>query len=589
MISNQRYSERDYSTYNFQSIPKELILEIISFLVGDLDRLHDRVDMRLVSQVENYIPPFENIKSVIRFGSITRRLREMIVGNGDEAFERFWLKGFVFHQKIMYWIRTNSFDSLDLCQGDLNTTEMDEALRLEVMIAAIERGKTSQKLDFDTISSIITDPLHMNDYCDEDACKEMIQSRLNRFNISFEDYELYYKNKEHAFEMFLTQSLMLSLEMYKYMHAESLSDYWSVGENFLLSENHVENWPIKSFSSRVKSVVIGRKQSGKSLGIRIESSIGWEYFVKNIEKQMPFTGMHPKELSRNIQSNDGIMYAGLLTIALLSYWNVYSLLASPLLLLLKNEDFTQVSNGENVETNLQIDEEKESTNKEIDETINLNELKERLLGSICLSLINLLYLDPLKDFEFPSNIRFLSIEYNNLSAYSKHPQNRWGSFFNGCTFPGVKYLRIVVEDDDGYRDNESVMKIGKISRTILESMLSCKVMPNLKYLVLSGFHENEYLFHQIDFLKQLYNIDIVFDYNSRHTNGWLNMTEFTSRLSQVSKTLKYVVVETNTDPRPNGDIQAADHRSIKEFYDSHDNVASLGTFSISRYYYSCNE
>ncbi|EFC48764.1 predicted protein [Naegleria gruberi] len=222
-----------------------------------------------------------------------------ILSQNQETDEGSWIKRFTNSDKN---IIKEVMEKIGL--RDLNAIEMDESYRIQAIIQGIERGK-SKAVDYNNLTTTLDNPLNMDIYRDESTCTEMIQSRLNRFNISFDDYERYYKPSGSSFDMFLTQSLILSLEMYKFMSSEVSSEY-QTHENDLLPEKYMEYWPNKSYMSQVK-ILVGKKLMERKIGIRIESSSGWYQFVKNNTNNQEFSKKESNDASVSITCfHDGL-------------------------------------------------------------------------------------------------------------------------------------------------------------------------------------------------------------------------------------------------------------------------------------------
>ncbi|EFC40522.1 BRCT domain-containing protein [Naegleria gruberi] len=680
-----KLSSSSSSSGLFGDLPNELVLQVISFLVGDLNDFYHNVDVTTikrdptqtatkrnlydlsaleqgVSHLTKFIPTFDNIKALAKLSMVDKRTFELVTGKANDAdlqfMERFWLQGFVFFQKLAYWIRTDTIDNLQLGCGDLNRRQIEEMGRIQNVVQAVERGKplddlesavdkenswmddmsdggdddeeeeeeeeeeddfldgdycsdiskilpgvtiaisgivnperttlreTAMKMgakytpefqagktthmiaafsntdktkeainagifvvskqwvyDCSTLSkrmderrySMVAVPKPVKTtikkkekkkktpsktplYSDEQVCTAMLKSRLDGFDIEFEDYETLFKPHRTAFEMFMTQSFILSLNMFNHMDSENNDEYWSEDNDVLLTSNYLESWADEQPAAnpyRYRRTKHSGDDNSPKLGVKIEGTGGWANFIT-----------------------------------------------------------CDADNKKAAHTLTQAD-------------IKMDNIEKKLSKSIYLNLANVLYFTPLQNYSFPDSIRFLSIDYSASAAYKEYPNEEWKSFFNNCSFPGVRYLRLRCGEERYYHrktdDKKEVMTAEETSKVIIESILNSKSLPKLEYLLLVGFSQYNYLEQQIDYLKQLYGIDIVFDYETR--DHWKGMTKFTSHLSnERNSLLRYVVVETDLDSR-----NACDHNSIQEYYDSHNCPASIGRYSISRFYYSCNE
>ena len=219
--------------------------------------------------------------------------------------------------------------------------------------------------------------------------------------------------------------------------------------------------------------------------------------------------------------------------------------------------------------------------------VDLEALHERLTKIIFLQLENVILFKPLKDYTFPRNIQFLSIEQSNAESHSGYPESCWTDLFGGCKFPGVKYLRIRFAEESSWRkkgEEKKEMDAKTLQGNILQTLLNENTVPNLEYLVLNGCSRADVLQELKPYLKRLTSIEVTFDYESRSSESFAEFTSLTTSLSASSDKLKYVVIETNLDCR-----DGLSHRNIERFYTSHQCVASIGYASISRFYYISGE
>ncbi|KAG2374294.1 hypothetical protein C9374_010864 [Naegleria lovaniensis] len=574
----QRYERifHESSVGALAPLPNEMILQILSFLVGDLEanrkvnvadlesreatdqnRYYAAREGKLSEEVTCYIPPFENIKALINLTKTSKHWHDMLTSTASNSedgetltdFEMYWLNGYNFFEKLSYWIRTGLLDDLELGQGDMNKRQVMEMTRIQNVIQHYERGKVLNDLS-KAISSDWEDYGYDDDdggeeeeeededetkskkktipsskqplFSDAESSKAQLLKRLEKLCVTAEDYCSHFRNQSsNSFRLFIFSSLMLSLNMFSALDSENTEEYWSEGSDVLLTSNYLDSWAEEekeNYRYRTKETKNSDDGTPK-LGIYIRKPSGWGKFLGAIHSQSfdPYT--------------------------------------------VKIED------------------------------INQEQIKERLKKALYLQLENVLLFQPLSKFTFPESIQFLSIEQSQVEAYTEYPETSWKELFNKCVFPGVKYLRIRFSQEYNYRrkkEERKEMPAEELERTILEALLNKETLPNLQHVALSGFvfdHVKEVLARQQDFLSsQLLSFELTFDGDSRDSENWSKWTSFTSSLSCDSCTLKRVVVETELDSRYN-----CDHTDMEKFYTSHKCIASIGYASISRFYYICNE
>ncbi|KAL9652134.1 hypothetical protein ABK040_015934 [Willaertia magna] len=165
----------------FTQLPNELLLYIADFLIGnnhlkDNDFLlslryikplnsnsHDEEDKKNNEYyLQQYIPPFENIKTLLNLQYCNKYIFQSLTGNSvgvvtnsanlikkenEELISRewnevdnYWLERINFYEKYLYWMKTSSFDDLRLGIGDLTAREINEMCKVQTLIQRIERG-----------------------------------------------------------------------------------------------------------------------------------------------------------------------------------------------------------------------------------------------------------------------------------------------------------------------------------------------------------------------------------------------------------------------------------------------------------------
>ncbi|KAF0971900.1 hypothetical protein FDP41_009596 [Naegleria fowleri] len=540
-------------------LPNEIFQHILTFLVGDFE-LYKKIDVTkidpnadkeqrnrykrsyLSSDIESFLIPYENLVALVKLMQTNKELNRMITSKRDDDhltdFELFWLNGYNFFEKLFYWIRTRTLETLKLGTGDLSRTAVEEMGRIQNIVQHYERGKSLSDLDATIDHNNWFEDEYANDeeqydeflsdnvgddkkskkkvpiFNNAEASRKAILERLHALELSIEDYCHEYRSYTSAFELFFFRSLMLSLNMFDALDSESRQEYWSDNSESLLGYHYFDHYSKKAISE-------------------------------------------PSDWARKVPYNPNVKYP---KVGLMVY---------------QQSGWKKLLCNNNITTDSQTDQNSELKEEDID----FNFLRNRLSKIILLQISLIPNLLPLEDYEFPENIMFLSVEQGNDSKTTATQEYS----FDGATFPGVRYLRVRYNDDD-YRNYGKNLGIQEV--IILRSLLNKKTLPKLEHLVLNGFSTITTLEEQFDFLKQLISIEITFNQHGYGADQdiWEKATEFTSRLSQASSKLRYVVVHTDLDSR-----RHCRHDQLAAFYKSHRCPVSIGYASISRFYYISGE
>ncbi|EFC42628.1 predicted protein [Naegleria gruberi] len=308
-------------------LPNELYMQIFSYLVGDPMRKVDisSIEVNQVCRPDNYplhqqvlalIPPFENLKTITRLNLVCKDFNMMIRGgippddrlldssenenetNEEETnepeepnefimkdFERFWLRGFNYYFKLLYWIRTRKLESITMAYGDMTQKDYIENAKAQNVILHYERGKCATSFedafDYDQFTGDIdmdasdeeevrenesSSEVHSNStenkeeenkeaaelynkifksrkpkYNDPQQSKEQILKRLKQLEIDWQSYVKYFRQDDTSFELCLDVMLMISLHMFDTFDSDN-TDMYDAGSGVPIQRKYLNSW-----------------------------------------------------------------------------------------------------------------------------------------------------------------------------------------------------------------------------------------------------------------------------------------------------------------------------------------------------------
>lgn len=353
-------------------------------------------------------------------------------------------------------------------------------------------------------------------YSDEDQSKSQLMKRLEKLDVTSEEYCTYFRNHCDSFQLFIFSSLILSLNMFKALDSENVNEYWAEGSDVLLSSNYLDQWAEEEqnnmYEYRRKRTIQNDDGSPK-LGIYICKPSGWAKFLGAERSQSfdPYT----------------------LKLEDIDQERIKERMKKALYLKLENILLFQPLTCFEFPHNIQFLSIEQSTTESY---TGYPETSWQELFNNCV---------------FPG-VKFLRIRISQEYSYRKKEDKK--------EMPIDELERKILE---ALLNKEALPNLQHLA-------LSGFTFNSVKTVLMK----------QRDFLSsQLISFELTFDGDSRDHKNWSDWTSFTCSLSHKSKTLRRVVVETDLDCRyrfnhthmekfysSHNCVASIGHASISRFY-----------------------
>ncbi|KAL9652132.1 hypothetical protein ABK040_015932 [Willaertia magna] len=318
-------------------LPNELLFHITDFLIGNnhlkekdfllslryikssnsISRYsdnRDEEDKKCNEYYQQYIPPFENVKTLLNFIVSNKQIYQTFIGDNNNQqqlkewneVDNYWLERINFYEKYLYWIRNSSFDNLLLGTGDLTAREIDEMCKTQTLIQRIERGLIVDEKDAIDKDNDMNDGMDDDDDDEEDKKKKKNQkkdneeksealsqekvnedlfNRLQLLEFKKEDFinNEVFKNTS-LFQYFFFRILMLSLKMFLKIETNGdFSDGGAAPENTLLPDDYLDRY----YGDKLKEddyysdIKPRTDDSAPTYGLVVTKDSGWKRFCTN--------------------------------------------------------------------------------------------------------------------------------------------------------------------------------------------------------------------------------------------------------------------------------------------------------------------
>ncbi|KAL9652102.1 hypothetical protein ABK040_015903 [Willaertia magna] len=631
-------------------LPNELLFHITDFLIGnnhlnekdlllslrfkkhtkEITGNEDEEGKKHEQYYQQYIPPFENIKTLLNFIYCNKQICQSLTGDSinqqpkenEETniiarewneVDNYWLERINFYEKYLYWIRTISFDNLLLGTGDLTAREIDEMCKTQTLIQRIERGLIVDEKDaIDKESSWG----HQDDNEDEDEeensgknkkkalkkseepkplsqekVNEDLFNRLKLLEFKKEDFinNEVLKNTS-LFQFFLFRILILSLKMFYNIETNGdFSDGCGAPENNLLSEKYLETYydeKVKGRSNvfhyhRYYANVKAKDESLPTYGLVIRKDNGWKRFYTNTKLNV-IPGKLPRE-NCSLEGDDvlgptleeGELIKKLRKYCYIHFKSITDL--SPFENLVFPNNIKYLTFSYSYEE-LSRDEMKQYFDKAIDYLRKERKERREQKGN---KKNEEDFLKGGKDIgrreenEDDDEDRFIEKKKKKQNKKEEEEKPKEPILLGDFSFPGVRYLNIGANFDD----IEPSVDI-----KVLEALLQKKRFQNLTHLTLSGFHIFDKLLSS-DLLLQLQTLEIADSF--KEEGRLVKFLNLLHKKKDELKHLKQLVVQLELDAR-NPTINSS---QLEKYYNGLlENVCMcVGRSSISRFYYECCE